>query len=351
MEMPPAAVRQNNHTLGARLIALIAAVFCFAAVLAGCEDATSPEPAASASQTEQTEQTDRFDDVAAEPDPAGEADRPDNAPPVIDEPTVSEALAALASLQTKGRAPKTGYDRDAFAYRSFDLDRNGCDARNDILRRDLRKITIQRGTGDCVVLTGVLDDPYSGETIRFNRGAATSADVQIDHVVALSDAWQKGAQSWKSDKLKRFGNDPLNLLAVDGPLNNQKGDGDAATWLPPNRAYRCDYVARQIAVKKEYGLWVTKAERRAMKDVLSDCENQRLPKDVTTPKSDKVKYAKAPQKSASKAETETSPEPVKTSTYFKNCTAVRAAGAAPVYSTDPGYGRHLDRDGDGVGCE
>lgn len=184
---------------------------------------------------------------------------------------VKEARAKLAELQVKGRAPKTGFDRDEFGPAWSDVDRNGCDTRNDILKRDLENETFKDGTKDCIVLTGTLVDPYGGETIEFQRGQNTSTKVQIDHVVALLDAWQKGAQSWSADKRKQFANDPDNLLAVDGPLNSQKGAGDAATWLPPRRGFRCTYVSRQIGVKAEYGLWVTSAEKEAMETVLDAC--------------------------------------------------------------------------------
>lgn len=187
------------------------------------------------------------------------------------------ALAAVSLLDVKGRAPRTGYDRDLFGQRWADVDRNGCDQRNDVLRRDFTSFTIKTGTTGCVVATGVFADPYSGTTIDFERGQGTSEAVQIDHVVALSDAWQKGAQQWDSVTRELFANDTLNLLAADGPLNQQKGDGDAATWLPPNTSFRCEYVARQVAVKVEYDLWVTEAERRAMIDVLSGCPEEGLP--------------------------------------------------------------------------
>jgi hypothetical protein len=121
-----------------------------------------------------------------------------------------------------------------------------------------------------VVLTGILDDPYGGATIDFVRGP-DSAAVQIDHVVALSDAWQKGAQQWSADTREEFANDPANLLAVDGPINQAKGAGDAATWLPPSTGYRCAYVAQQIRVKAAYGLWVTQAEHDAMDRQLDTC--------------------------------------------------------------------------------
>ena len=181
------------------------------------------------------------------------------------------ALKDLNKLQVKGRAPMTGYDRDKFGPAWSDVDHNGCDTRNDILKRDLKDETFKQGTHDCIVLTGILDDPYSGKTIKFERGQKTSMDVQIDHVVALADAWQKGAQQWPVNKRKELANDPLNLLAADGPLNSQKGAGDAATWLPPRRAYRCTYVSRQIEVKIKYDLWVTSAEKDAMKAVLNSC--------------------------------------------------------------------------------
>ena len=188
------------------------------------------------------------------------------------------AVITLATLTVKGRAPRTGYDRDLFGQAWADVDRNGCDTRNDILRRDLTGPTLKDGTHGCLVLTGTLADPYTGTRIAFVRGRGTSNAVQVDHVVALSDAWQKGAQQWSTRTRTAFANDPLNLLAVDGPTNQRKGDGDAATWLPPNKAYRCTYVARQIAVKHRYALAVTAAERDAMVRVLTACPGHSLPR-------------------------------------------------------------------------
>ncbi len=183
---------------------------------------------------------------------------------------VERARAELAGLAVKGRAPRTGYDRDQFGLAWADVDRNGCDTRNDILARDLTDVVFEEGTHDCVVLSGTLVDPFGGATIDFERGPS-SADVQIDHVVPLSDAWQKGAQQWDAETRRQFANDPANLLAVDGPLNGAKGDGDAATWLPPSTGYRCAYAIRQIRVKAAYGLWVTEAERAALDRQLGTC--------------------------------------------------------------------------------
>ena len=183
-----------------------------------------------------------------------------------------DALTVLNSLSVKGRAAKTGYTRAQFTHWS-DLDRNGCDARNDTLKRDLTEVIYKAGTRDCKVISGLLLDPYSGKVITFS---STKSTIDIDHVVALSNAWQTGAAYFDKTKRQQIANDPLNLLAVDFSLNRQKGDGDAATWLPPLKSYRCDYVARQIAVKAKYGLWVTQPEKSAIIKLLEKCEGQKI---------------------------------------------------------------------------
>lgn len=185
----------------------------------------------------------------------------------------TDALTVLNNLEVKGRAPKTGYARAQFPHWS-DPDRNGCDARNDILKRDLTNITYKAGTRDCKVIAGQLLDPFSGKVITFS---ADKVVIDIDHVVALSNAWQTGAAYFDKNKRSQIANDPLNLLAVDAKLNRKKGDGDAATWLPPYKAFRCEYVARQVAVKAKYGLWVTQPEKAAIGKILSTCVGQKLP--------------------------------------------------------------------------
>ena len=192
------------------------------------------------------------------------------------------ALASIAeetldSLAVKGRAPKTGYSRAQFGPAWSDVNRNGCDTRNDILKRDLTNVVFKEGTRDCVVVTGDLIDPYSGTLINFEKGNGTSTLVQIDHLVALGNAWVTGAFKLTLKQRTELANDPLNLLAVQGRLNSQKQDGDAATWLPPLKSFRCKYVARQIAVKAKYGLWVTAPERSAMKNILAKCPKEPLP--------------------------------------------------------------------------
>ena len=187
------------------------------------------------------------------------------------------AIATLETLAVKGRAPKTGYTRDQFGQAWADVDRNGCDTRNDMLKRDLTGIIYKAGTRNCVVASGTLIDRYSGETIHFVRGNVTSMAVQIDHIVALSNAWQTGAFKLSADQRKALANDSLNLFAVKGSLNLQKSDGDAATWLPPMKSFRCAYVAQQIAVKAKYSLWVVPPEKVAMLSILAKCPTQKLP--------------------------------------------------------------------------
>ena len=187
------------------------------------------------------------------------------------------ASSALATLAVKGRAPKTGYTRAQFGQAWADVDRNGCDTRNDMLKRDLTEIVYKVKTRNCVVASGILLDRYSGETINFVRGNATSMEVQIDHVIALSNAWQTGAFKLTLIQRTALANDPMNLFAVKGRLNLQKSDGDAATWLPPLKSFRCAYVAQQIAVKAKYSLWVTAPEKEAMVRILAACPKQLLP--------------------------------------------------------------------------
>ena len=191
--------------------------------------------------------------------------------------SVASGLSIIEAQVTKGRAAKTGYTRAQFGQTWADVDRNGCDTRNDILKRDLTAEVFKEKTRDCVVLSGTLIDPFSGETINFVRGNVSSMEVQIDHVVALSNAWQTGAFKLSIKERTAFANDPMNLLAVKGRLNSQKGDGDAATWLPPLKSYRCDYVARQIAVKIKYRLWFTAPEKEAMVRILKSCPEKALP--------------------------------------------------------------------------
>ena len=254
---------------------------------------------------------------------------------------IGTAAAALANLPSKGRAPKTGYSREQFG--DGWITTGGCDTRDRILARDL---TAMAYLDDCRVESGTLADPYTAARIRFTRGGVS--EVDIDHVVALSDAWQKGAQQWPVATRLAFANDPLNLLAVDAHTNRSKGDGDAATWLPPNKPFRCGYVARQVAVKRKYKLAVTAAEKSAIGRVLTTCPDQELPEPgprIPVTRTQPTPATTPGQTSGSVASG--------TGHVYANCAAARAAGVTPIQRGTPDYAANprLDRDHDGVACE
>lgn len=213
--------------------------------------------------------------AAPGPGPTAKAG-PGGAWPYANPAAYAAARNQLAHLAIKGRAPLTGYTRTAFgsawddAAGNFAWTRNGCDTRNDVLARDLVRRTTKPGT--CKVLTGdLVDDPYTGKKIHFVFGGAYANSLDTEHVVALGNTWVTGAQGWDAAKRAAVANDPMNLMMVDPSANRSKGDADFATWLPPNKPYRCAYAARQLAVKTKYGLWVTAPEKQAMDAVLATC--------------------------------------------------------------------------------
>jgi hypothetical protein len=444
-----AIIKKRSKALSGILLGIAAVAF-----IVGITQGTPTTPARTPAAASVSSSTAATNSDAADNAAVDDADTPT----VATTPAKGTALSVLDTLDVKGRAPKTGYTRDQFGAAWSDVDHNGCDTRNDILQRDLTGETFKDGTHDCIVLTGTLKDPYTATLIHFVRGQKTSTKVQIDHVVALSNAWQTGAQKLNADQRKQLANDPYNLLAVDGSSNEQKSDGDAATWLPASKAYRCAYVARQIGVKQKYSLWVTSSEKSAMATVLSTCPSQKVPqgdgagnitvkstaddaknstgsttkspststvttdkkstagsssaaagaiagaaagaaaskstpkktanstatpqkvtpKKTTAPKksspnssssssssSATAKKSATPKKTTSTPKKATTPKktvapkktvtPKKTTTssnpYYKNCKAVWNALGHGIYRGDPGYGSHLDRDGDGKACE
>lgn len=265
--------------------------------------------------------------------------------------------AMLAALPVRVRATGDGYDRKLFGWRALDFDRNGCDQRNDVLRRDLHDTSIKPGTNGCKVLAGTLHDPYDNKTVR-----PAIVDIEIDHVVALYDGYLKGAKTWDQQKRQKFANDPLNLLATQRYLNRAKGASDASKWLPPHAGFQCAYVGRQIEVKTKYNLWVTAPERDAMARVLAACSGDTGQRKVAAPapRPDRTQPPAPKPVPVVTPTSTTTPQPFIPQTkttppsapvYYKNCSAVRAAGKAPIRRGEPGYRRGLDRDNDGLACE
>lgn len=187
-----------------------------------------------------------------------------------------QALFAAQNLVERGRSASTNYSRDAFGSAWKDVDRNGCDTRNDILGRDFTTAIFKAGTNGCKVIGGTWTDPYSNESYTFTE---QPSGAQIDHVVALSNAWQMGADLWTDEKRTEFANDPINLLVTVASLNAQKSDSNAASWLPPYKPGRCDFIARQVAVKTKWELFVTTSEKTTMVGILSkpECSETALP--------------------------------------------------------------------------
>jgi Protein of unknown function (DUF1524) len=186
------------------------------------------------------------------------------------------ATAALAGLPVGEKGSLAGYDRDCgqgdgcvFGPRWADVDRNGCDQRNDVLRRDLADVAVRAGTHGCVVEAGTLDDPYTGATVAFVK--ADAAEVPIDHVVPLAAAWTQGATRWTTAQRTAFANDLGNLMATTREQNSAKGDSTAEEWVPPDAAYGCSYAAVVVTVKQKYGLSVTPAEAHALESLLATC--------------------------------------------------------------------------------
>lgn len=180
------------------------------------------------------------------------------------------AASELDELLVMVKDHRPGPEPETFDWRA-DVDGNGCDTRNDVLRRDLNNITLAADGDGCIVTSGDLDDDYLGDSYSYELG---STAVDIDHIVSRSNAWQTGGAELSDEALQEFGNDPLNLLTVSSDLKRQKGGGDAATWLPPNEEYQCEYASRQVAVKHKYGLWVTSPEKDALQRVLDNCGEQ-----------------------------------------------------------------------------
>ena len=207
------------------------------------------------------------------PEPAASVGQGDGPAGTLDPVSASTALAALVVAE---KTSLDGYERGCgegegcvFGPAWSDVDRNGCDQRNDVLHRDLTEVEVRDGTRGCVVIAGVLDDPYTGETVPFEK--ADAAQVPVDHVVPLAAAWVQGAASWSDDQRETFANDLGNLIATTRSENSSKGDSTADEWVPADPAYGCSYATVVVTVKSTYALSVTPAESDALGSLLATC--------------------------------------------------------------------------------
>jgi Excalibur calcium-binding domain/Protein of unknown function (DUF1524) len=352
--LPPQQAPQKQRSLQARDRSLVKKI-----VVAGCITQFIIWVAAMSALG--SDSTSTSTDIAPTPSTSrGSQPAPATTTAPAPSPTTTPALDAekgsvlwiLANdLEVRDR-DRVGYKRYKFGQAWADVDRNGCDQRNDVLRRDMVNLHTKPGTNGCALARGTLSlegDSYAAKRVRFKRG---NGKVEIDHVVSLADAWRAGAYAWDVDQREEFANDFMNLEALDSETNQDKNDETAAGWLPDDDDDQCALVVRQITIKHRYELSITPAEQQAMQQVLTSpvCDGGDI-------KPQKVKEFKAPKaKPIGEPKPKPKPEPKSDPTpdrepYYRNCAAVRAAGAAPIYRGEPGYARHLDRDGDGVGCE
>ena len=195
-----------------------------------------------------------------------------------DVPTVAPGVDVLAGVvEIPVRVRAHDYRRAAFGESWTDDTsapggRNGCDTRNDILDRDLiEKTYVSIKRCPTAVATGVLHDPYSNAVIDFTRGNQVGAAVQIDHLVPLALAWDLGAFAWSEDLRVRFANDPANLIAVAGAINQDKGDAEPVDWMPPNRAFWCQYSVQFAEVLRGYALPIDQRSAVVLREGAATC--------------------------------------------------------------------------------
>lgn len=334
-------------------LTMIAGSLLFSALVVGCSGtsspivSTAPTTVATAPTTiNPTSAPSHSVDVPTEVD-ATIAPTPTT---VTTSPASNTTQSVLSTLEVKGKAPKTGYNRDLFGKAWADVDKNDCDTRNDILNRDLTDIYKDSG---CKVKTGKLADTYTATNIDFVRG--NGALIDIDHIVALGNVWITGGQQLTDAQRLYIANDSLNLRAVQASANRQKGDSDAASWLPSNKSVRCDYVAHQIAVKAKYKLWVTQAEKEAMDVILAGCPDFPLPVDGSLTASN-ANDSQAPVKPV---ESSVAPVPAPAAGVtvegvdprFASCKQAKANGFGPYTKYQIEYGYYTDADKDGIVCE
>ncbi|ONM46983.1 HNH endonuclease family protein [Nocardia donostiensis] len=203
--------------------------------------------------------------------------------PAPGSPTRTELEQLLGAVRVVSYRPHTGgYERGCRAGQACVFGpawsdehtgpggRDGCDTRNNVLARQLTEVIHRPGTRDCVVVSGTLADPYTGERIEFRKAAA--GDVPVDHVYPLAAAWDFGASGWPDDLRVRFANDlDYNLLVTTRDANQAKGDSTPSEWLPPSRPGHCFYAGKYLSVAIRYDLPVTTADHTVLRGIAQMC--------------------------------------------------------------------------------
>jgi len=169
---------------------------------------------------------------------------------------------AIAELPVAGEV-RTGYDRDLFRL-WVDADGDGCSTRNEVLVQEAEEAP---SVGSGCALTG-------GRWYSYYDGASQTApaDLDIDHMVPLAEAWDSGARSWASATREAYANDLgdyRTVVAVTDSVNQTKSDQDPAEWLPAQQ--QCRYLREWVAVKHRWSLSIDSAEKSALTSLASGC--------------------------------------------------------------------------------
>ncbi|KAF2743874.1 secreted protein-like protein [Sporormia fimetaria CBS 119925] len=183
------------------------------------------------------------------------------APPNI--PSTSSAKSLLSGLTVAAQGPQTGYSRDLFPH-WITPSGTSCNTRETVLKRDGTNVVTDAA---CASTSGSWYSPFDGATW------SAASDVDIDHMVPLSNAWKSGAANWSASKRQQFANDLTNpqLIAVTDDVNQAKGDKGPEAWKPPRTAYYCTYAKMWVKVKSVYGLTITSSEKSALTSMLNTC--------------------------------------------------------------------------------
>ncbi len=325
---------------------MIRRLVCLAMVVAGCGAPTDDgQGAPSESHTEASmpnaATTPRANPGSSVASTSTQA-TPSSSPPTSSTVTTSASVGAILAIDLLATIEiadehGTDYDRDAFGYPA-DLDGDGCNTRAEVLKRD--SITYaQIDLFHCTVVAGDWFSWYDGFTL------SDPGDIDIDHVVALKEAWDSGAWQWSPAAMVAFGNDltdPRSLLAVSSGTNRDKGASDPADWLPPDSHFLCPFIGDWVAIKARWGLTMDQREHDSVQGLLTGaCVGWHV-----------APIAPPPTSTASVPATGTTTVPGSSSEiHYANCAAVRAAGAAPLLIGEPGYRAGLDGDSDGIACE
>ena len=328
--------RRIGPLLGACLLTLVVLV-------AGCGPSTSIDESSKDTEAsvESSVAPSTSTSTVATPPPSSVA-------PTTVAPSSPSTRDRLAVLSVDDRpSPRGSYRREEWPHWD-DVDRNGCDARQDALAAwSVVPITVNR-SGTCKVVVGSWVSPYD------QMASNNPGDFDVDHLVPLENAFRSGGWAWSTERRRAFANDPGELVVASASSNRSKGSDPPDQWRPAFRDSWCAYAEGWVKVKSTWDLTVTTAERDALGQMLDTCGIAGAvwplggialaPPNVGSPS------GSASTQVPIVPEVPVAPTPGG-DVYYANCAAARAAGVAPIRVGQPGYRSALDGDKDGMACE